>query len=208
MSLQANARVLAAAGALAAILLGSCGIETIGTYINGAPRYQSELLFKGTDLEETNLLYHGIEVFYKIYAREADADAEKAEIQTRQTNDIIPGNQVKVYIQNSLRYKRLKGNIPSLNRPADPETTLFVLLVLGEVVDISGTTFLRSSSLNKSFADKPTQDDDDYRHSDTPDSEGYIIQFYGCSYGTNFAGGDPDVYSDATYLGRARVVYE
>lgn len=207
MSLQAKARALAAAGALVAMLLGSCGIETIGTYINGAPRYQSELLFKGTDLEEANLLYQGIDVFYKIYAREADADAEKAEIQTRQTNDIIPGNQVKVYIQNSLRYKRLKGNIPSLNRPADPET-VFVLQVLGKVVDISGITFLRSSSLSKSFEDKPTQDDDDYRHSDSPDLEGYTIQFYACSYGTNFAGGDPDVYSDATYLGRARVAYE
>jgi len=206
VSSRLKARVFVAAGALAAFLFVSCGIETISSYIDGAPRYQSELLFKGTDLEEASIIYQGIDVFYKIYAREADADAEKFDIQTRQANDIVPGNQVKSYLQNSLKYKRLNGNIPSLNRPADPER-LFEIQVSGELVDISGTTFRRSSSTNKSFTDRPTQDDDDYRHSDTPDSEGYIIQFYGSSYGTNFAGGDPDVYSDATYLGRKRVSY-
>lgn len=207
MSSQAKAGALGAALALAAFFLGSCGMETIGSYISGAPRYQSELLFKGTDVEESNLLYQGIDVFYKIYAREADADAEKAEIQTRQTNDIIPGNQVKIYLQNSLKYKRLKGNIPSLNRPGNPDT-LFVIRRTGATVDISGFSFSRSSSTNRSFADRPMPEDDDYRHSDTPDAEGYIIQFYGSSYGTNFAGGDPDVYSDATYLGREHVSYD
>jgi hypothetical protein len=208
MSSRAKAGALVAAGALAAFLLGSCGIETIGSYISGAPRYQSELIFKGTDLEESSLLYQGIDVFYKIYAREADADAEKADIQTKQANDIIPGNQVKIYLQNSLKYKRLKGNIPSLNRPGDPETLFVIQYSDGGTVNISGYSFARSSSTNKTFADRPMQEDDDYRHSDTPDAEGYLIQFYGCSYGTNFAGGDPDVYSDATYLGRVRVRYD
>lgn len=194
---------------LSAAAFGSCGIETISSYIEGAPRFQSDLLFKGTDSEETNLLYQGIDVFYKIYARAADAEKDKSELQKRQTNNIVPGSQVKSFLQNSLKYRRLKGNIPSLARPSDPETVFEIKLSDDRKnVDISSALFSRNMSTNRTFADKPNSADDDYLYHETPDQEGYTIQFFGCSYGTNFAGGDPDVYSDAVYLGRIRLLLE
>jgi len=211
--------------ALALIVSMSCGIDTI-SYLSGNPRSYSAtetaLVFYGPTTADA--AYLGIDVFYRIYASDTDADADLASITARQNaTNAVPGNSVSSYLLSAsgLAYSKplLDGTIPIPQIPAAdlpvsdyaeidfqtaPEPTI--------IFPSSGPTSyelkraITSGGTYASFYTEPVAGNADFKSNSGDVDATYYVQFFASSYGIDFSsGGITELYGDAVYLGRVTI---
>ncbi|HUW70784.1 MAG TPA: hypothetical protein VMX33_11190 [bacterium] len=203
----------------------SCGIDTI-SYLSGNPRSYSAtdtaLVFYGP-ATPYDTSYLGIDIFYKIYASDTDADADLASLTARQSaTDAVPGYSVSSYLLSSsgLAYSKplLNASIPIPQLPVAnlPSTDYaeidFPTMTTEPTISFpsSGPTSyelrraISSGGTYVSFNTKPVAGDADFKsNSLDTDETTFYVQFFAASFGIDFAsGGITELYGDAVYLGR------
>lgn len=210
----------------------SCGIDSIA-YLSAddTPKYISDG-FNALDFSAPSgpsILYIGLNIYYRIYDSEDDANTDKSLLESKQGSTSIPGSSIP-YLENTLKYIRparysLKDNTTSMVIPTVPDSIittdiLSIKLISGkiyldldtsslldEIEEVPDTNdvfeLLRNPGYgNPSGFDIPPQPGDhDYEEGEVEDLS-YFIQFFASSYGFNLAGSSPDLYSNAVYLGR------
>lgn len=207
------------AASLAAACFAACGIDTLA-YLSQNPRAISSssnaIDFRGPLTPDPE--YLGMDILYKIYAVESDADTDKASIQTKQEAAVIPGDIVKSYILNSLKYRRLSLSSAGEYSPCIKASLILtpddeLKLSLGDVPaqDIEFTvalgspvkTYRNTSDGFPLFSVEPSVADADYMAASgaDPDASQYYVQAYAVSYGVEFVN-FTELYGDAVYLGR------
>ena len=202
-------------------LLFSCGIDILSV-LDSPPEYISPLVFKGP-LNPDATLYRGIDIYYRIYAKEEDANADREKLLNRQAQaNALPGDAIKFYLLSDLglKYKRLNVNqgTPSLNKDylgsyrvqLSYDQAAFELTLLRYDGLSPPIIIKRSNDGTSSFSVRPVEPDGDYQTSADDDSEPdrYHIQFFAASYGIDIANGSfNDLYSNAVSLGIQAIDY-
>lgn len=213
--------------ACAFIVSMSCGIDTI-SYLSGNPRSYSvtdtALVFYGPDSPDGT--YMGIDLFYRIYASEADADADLAGITARQSaTNAVPGSSVTSYLlsASSLAYTKplLDGSIeipqvPTLTSdfaeivfqstpgPMTPEPTISFPSSSPSTYELRRSIGSGSSA---SFNAIPVSGDADFKSNSGDSDSVYYVQFFAASFGIDFSTGITELYGDAVYLGRMKISF-
>jgi len=211
--------------ALVLIVSMSCGIDTI-SYLSGNPRSYSAtetaLVFYGPTTADS--AYLGIDVFYRIYASDTDADADLASITARQNaTNAVPGNSVSSYLLSAsgLAYSKplLDGTIPIPQVPAadlpvsdyaeiDFQTMPEPTISFPSSVPISHQLkrAITSGGSYASFYTEPVAGNADFKSNSGDSDATYYVQFFAASYGIDFSsGGITELYGDAVYLGRVTI---
>jgi hypothetical protein len=215
-------RRLAFAAVLGA-LISSCGIDIVSV-LDTPPVYISPLVFKGPADPDT--LYYGVDVFYRIYAVEADANADRDMLLAKQgLANALPGDAIKNYLLSDsyLKYRRLNvnANTPSLKNTFLQtysaqfnydlvSNELFLLLYDGEIQinisDLIPLPKILKRSNNSNFSDEPQAGDADYHaNAEDADPATYYVQFFAASYGLDTSLND--LYSDAVSIGIQAIDY-
>jgi hypothetical protein len=204
------------------IISMSCGIDTI-SYLSGNPRSYSAsdtaLVFYGPATPDS--AYLGMDVFYKIYASDTDADTDLASLTARQsTTNAVPGYSVSSYLLSSsgLGYNKpmLDGSIPIPEIPIAklpssdfaeidfqtmPEPT--IIFPSSASVSYKLRRAITSASTYASFNAKPVSGDADFKINSGDSDSVYYVQFFAASFAIDFtSGGITELYGDAVYLGR------
>jgi hypothetical protein len=186
------------------------------------PVYISPLVFKGP-IDPDAALYYGVDVFYRIYATEEDAIADRDKLLAKQAlANALPGDAIKNYLlaDGGLKYKRLYVNQneePSLKKDFLGNNTVqlnFELASSELTLMRDGLpppiTLKRSNNLKSSFSVRPLNDDSDYQQATSadPDPDRYYLHFFAASYGIDIANGSfNDLYSDAVSIGIQAIDY-
>jgi hypothetical protein len=206
--------------------LSSCGIDILSV-LDTPPVYISPLVFKGP-IDPDAALYYGVDVFYRIYATEEGAIADRDKLLAKQAlANALPGDAIKNYLlaDGGLKYKRLYVNQneePSLKKAflgsytaklsynADVGNELAMVLDDDFILPLAETiTLKRSNDAKSSFFIRPNIDDSDYQsNADDPDPDRYYLHFFAASYGIDIANGSfNDLYSDAVSIGIQAIDY-
>lgn len=206
---------------VASLLICSCGIEDAQQYLLYQPRTHSEaptsINFYPPEQYEPQFL--GIDIYYKIYASKANADADAANFSVRQNADIIPGSSIVSYLlsSNYLNYHRLY-NVAQQSRfvitknliPTTSNLLTFEVTTTNELVfKIDNTeiarVFRNTATANVPFSYQPSITDSDYKSSDNDQDPQFYVQLYAVSYGyTNTL---KPIFSKAIKIGVLSIVY-
>lgn len=204
--------------AFTAIVSMSCGIDTIN-YLSGNPRSYSAsdtaLVFYGPASPDST--YLGIDLFYRIYASDADADADLAGITARQSaTNAVPGASVSSYLLSAsgLAYSKpllngviaipqiatMTSDFAEIDFQATPEPTISFPSSSPSVYELRRA--IGSGSSYASFYTKPVAGDADFKSNSGDSDSTYYVQFFAASFGIDFGSGITELYGDAVYLGR------
>lgn len=204
----------------------SCGIDSIN-YLSEDPISISSdgtSSFIFSIKESGSSSYLGVELFYRIYASQADADSDKSYITAKQSEtDSVPGALIESQLKSSsgLRYLSPVVNdaikIPILSKDdvLNEDDRINLSFYTGSIepnyfIDHDDATFYTlkrnvsdESGDYKTFLDEPVAgDDSDFRsNNDHEDGDAYYVQFYAAAYGLDISSFE-DLYGDAIYLGR------
>lgn len=214
MSSQAKARALAAALALAAFFLGSCGIDFISTL--NPPRSIVGLTgFRAND--DPGDGYLGVAAAYRIYDALDQASADVARLRQRQdASGAIPGDAIQSFLlsPSGLRYKPLIIK----NAPANPtfrasiaalhDVTLVWRTVERQVVaQINSVDYVLERS-SKSFSTQPIDGDEDYAKTSESNNE-FFLQVIVYSFGADLVNASlRDLFSVGVELDTLGIQYE
>lgn len=200
---------------LTSLLYFSCGIDTLnylGSDIMPVFISQGEngLIFAGP-INPAIPPYSGINLYYRIYASETEAISDRSRLEQRQSSDSVPGSSVLSFLETTLRYIR-----PARNESRDPPTipatiessSMRIELIDGRLfLEIGSTSSYElkrnlPGSLLNDFSIKPVDEDSDYNKVLPVDPGPLYVQFFAASYGFNFLGSNPELFSNAVFLGR------
>lgn len=195
------------------LLVFACGIDTLNylgsdimpTFISQSP---SGLIFSGP-VNPSIPPYSGINLYYRIYASEAEAINDKSRLEQRQGIDTIPGSSVPYFLEATLRYLK-----PTRNESRAPPTipssfesdSMRIELIDGRLfLEVGSSSYELKRNLPSDLLDfsvLPIDEDSDYNNTPPTDPGPYYIQFFAASYGFNFLGSNPELFSNAVFLGR------
>lgn len=199
----------------------SCGIDTI-SYLSGNPRSYSAsetaLVFYGPAFPYDSA-YLGIDIFYKIYASDADAEADLASLTAKQSaTNAVPGYFVSSYLLSSsgLSYRKpmLNGSIPipqlpKANLPSsdyaeiDFSTPPRISFPSSGPASYELRRAITSGGTYVSFNTEPIAGDADFKSISGDSDSTYYVQFFAAAFGIDFtSGGITELYGDAVFLGR------
>lgn len=216
MSYQAKVRALVAAGALVAMLLGSCGIDFVSTLdpprsIVGATGFRAN--------DDPGDGYLGVAAAYRIYDTRDQASADVARLRQRQdAAGAVPGDAIQAFLlsPNGLRYKPLI----IANAPASPtfraslialhDATLEWSIGRQVVAKIDSVDYVLERS-SKSFSTAPIEGDEDYTksgESGEPNAE-FFLQVIVYSFGADLVNASlRDLFSIGVELDLLRIHYD
>lgn len=215
MSLPAKARVLVAAGALAAVLLGSCGIDFVST-LDPPRSVDGSTGFRASD--DPGDGYLGVAAAYRIYDTPDQALADVARLRQRQdASGAVPGDAIPFLLSpNGLRYKPLIIK----SAPANPtfrenlialhDVTLEWSIGNQVIAKINAVDYVLERSL-KSFSTEPIDVDEDYARSSEPNepNEEFFLQVIVYSFGADLVNASlRDLFSVGVGLEPLRIQYE
>lgn len=203
----------------------ACGIDIVSV-LDTPPEYISPLVFRAPIAPDA-ALYYGVDVFYRIYATEDDANADKDKLLAKQAlANSLPGDAIKSYLlaESGLKYKRLNVNqdTPSLKKAflgsytaklsydADVGNELALVLDDDFFFPLAETlTLERSNDAKTSFSIRPADEDSDYQGNAADlDPDRYYLHFFAASYGIDVVNSSfNDLYSDAVSLGIQAIDY-
>jgi hypothetical protein len=217
--------------AMIVLSLSSCGIDTIN-YLSEDPIKISETTssFIFSIQKTGSESYLGVELFYRIYASDMDADTDKNYITARQSEtNSVPGELIKSQLISAggLRYISPAVNnsikIPiigtgevdndndyiNVSFPTSGQPNFYIDSDSSTLHILKRNVIDESDGEYKSFLDdKPVEGDPDYRSSiDDLDETIYYVQFYSAAYGLD-KNTFEDLYGNAIYLGRVTLIYE
>jgi len=198
-------------------LLISCGIDTLNylgptvmpTLISQSP---SGLIFSGPENPPIPP-YSGINIYYRIYASETEANNDKARLEQRQSSDTIPGSSVPYFLEPTLGYARPARNTssapPTIPSSFDSDSIRIDLIEGRLYLQIGASeSFELQRNLRgilRDFSIIPLDEDSDFNKiiPPTETEPGPLhVQFFAASYGFDFLGSNPELYSNAVFLGR------
>lgn len=205
---------------LALLGLTTCGIDTL-TYLDTEikPVFISQnpigLIFSGPDNPPLPPRYSGMNLYYRIYASEAEAINDRSRLDQRQTSDSVPGSAVPFFLETTLKYLRpvrtADNGIDYRQPPTIPSSfdseSLRIELIDGRLfllVGINTSYELRRNlqGVLYDFSVLPLDEDVDYNNIQPTNPGPFYVQFFAASYGFNFLGSNPELFSDAVFLGR------
>lgn len=205
MSIRAKAGALFSAGALAAILLGSCGIDSV-SFLDPPEAVSGLAAFKANDNPGAD--YTGVDAVYRIYnsSEQALNDVSKL-IQRQNQNTSIPGEAISTYLTSAsgLRYRPLyRQSIQTFptfpdSLIATDQVSLFVrqegdgnlVILLGAIPttpedlknSINSASIILARSLS-SFQIKPEEGDADFFSEGEMDND-FFLQVIVYSFGVD-----------------------
>jgi hypothetical protein len=193
----------------------SCGIDTLN-YLGPSlmPRSISQspigLIFSGPD-NPSIPPYSGINLYYRIYISETEAINDRSRLEQRQSSNSVPGSAITSFLETTLRYVR-PARMDSRAPPTIPSSfdsdSMRIELINGRLFlligDSSSYELKRNlQGLLYDFSILPVDEDSDFSNV-LPNEPGQFlyVQFFAASYGFNFLGSNPELFSNAVFLGR------
>lgn len=201
--------------ALTLLFSFACGIDTLnylGSDVMPTLISQSEsgLIFSGP-VNPAIPPYSGINLYYRIYASETEAINDRSRLEQRQSSDTVPGSSISSFLETTLRYVRPARNenrAPPTIPKAFESDSMRIELIDGrlflEIGSLSSYELNRNlpSSLLNDFSVQPVDEDSDFNNVLPADPGPLYVQFFAASYGFNFLGSNPELFSNAVFLGR------
>jgi len=200
-------------------LVLSCGIDTLN-YLGPTvmPRSISQspigLIFSGPD-NPSIPPYSGINLYYRIYVSETEADTDRSRLEQRQGSDSVPGSAISSFLETTLRYvrpARIENRAPPTIPSSFDSDSMRIELISGRLYLLIGESSSYELKRNlqgllHDFSKLPVDEDNDYNNvlPKTDENEAgqlFYVQFFAASYGFNFLGSNPELYSNAIFLGR------
>jgi hypothetical protein len=193
----------------------ACGIDSLN-YLGSEsrPYYVSQSEIGLSFLGPANPAvppYLGINLYYRIYASETEADTDRSRLEQRQSSDYVPGSSVPNFLETTLRYVKPARN-EILAPPTIPRTLesdpMSVDLIDGNLFLNIGTTSTYDLKRNVAgslydFSVKPIDQDSDFSNANSTDLSPYFyVQFFAASYGVDLGGSTTELFSNAVFLGR------
>jgi hypothetical protein len=212
-----------------ALVLTSCGIETL-VYLGGD---QTPVPYANSgnvlDFKNPADPANGINLYYRIYDSEDDADTDKDILASRQSSENIPGSAIS-YLENTLKYikparyslknKEIIPGIPTIPESDISTELISIKMISGRIfIDLATDSVLEiieedpltddvfellrltGTGSPKGYDQLPLVGDQDYKSGIT-ENFSFYVQFFAASYGFNLTGSSTEIYSNAVYLGR------
>jgi len=213
------------------IITTACGIDTVG-YID-KPLYVDTLMFRHEPINLGRSSYLGLNLYYRIYSTEVDAETDKQAFETRQSGQIVEGTAIQ-YLTSAtgLNYRLAYTAVISPEEETvvsidnltflDPPPTIDkasaaslisvylnsssqqIFALLSGALPAGKLAILRNASTPLLFSTRPIQGDPDFQQKGDNESR-VFVQLFISSYGmdTNLI----DLHSNALYLGRLEIQY-